>query len=52
MTVAQGLFHDRKLPAMLMEQMIEHNSKLGHCPTAEDRIEFGPALIQALFDTL
>jgi murein tripeptide amidase MpaA len=48
MTVAQGLFHDRKLPAMLMEQMIEHNSKLGHCPTAADRQEFGAALIRSL----
>lgn len=48
MTVAQGLFHDRKLPAMLMEQMIEYNSKLGRCPTAADRQEFGAALIRAL----
>ena len=29
MTVAQGLSHDRKIPSMLMEQMIEYNSKLG-----------------------
>ena len=29
MTVAQGLFHDRKIPAMLMEQMIEYNSNWG-----------------------
>ena len=48
MTVAQGLYHDRKLPAMLMEQMIEYNSKLGRCPTADDRKEFGAALIRAL----
>lgn len=48
MTVAQGLFHDRRLPAMLMEQMIEHNSKLGHCPTAAERQEFGAALVRAL----
>ena len=48
MTVAQGLFHDRKLPAMLMEQMIEHNSKLGRCPTIMDRTEFGAGLVRAL----
>ena len=48
MTVAQGLFHDRKLPAMLMEQVIEYNSKLGHCPTAEDRKQFGAELIAAI----
>ncbi len=52
MTVAQGLFHDRKLPAMLMEQMIEFNSKLGRCPTAEDRREFGQGLVQALADAV
>ena len=48
MTVAQGLFHDRKLPAMLMEQMIEHNSKLGRCPTIMDRTDFGAGLVRAL----
>jgi murein tripeptide amidase MpaA len=48
MTVDQGLFSDRKLPAMLMEQMVEYNSRLGRCPTAEDRMEFGAALVRAL----
>jgi len=48
LTVAQGLFHDRHLPAMLMEQMIEHNTRLGRCPTAQDRREFGAALVRAL----
>ena len=48
MNVGQGLFHDRKLPAMLMEQMIEFNSKLGRVPTAEDRREFGAGLVRAL----
>ena len=41
MTVDQGLFHDRQVPAMLMEQMVEFNSKLGHCPTIADRSAFG-----------
>jgi hypothetical protein len=48
MTVAQGLFHDRKLPAMLMEQKIEYNAKLGHCPTVKDRTGFGAALVRSL----
>jgi hypothetical protein len=48
MTVDQGLFHDRKLPAMLMEQMIEYDSKLGRVPTAADRGEFGAELVRAL----
>lgn len=52
MTVSQGLFHDRKIPSMLMEQMVERNSKLGHCPTAQDRKNFGPALVQSLFDAV
>ena len=52
MTVAQGLFHDRKIPAMLMEQMIEYNGKLGRCPTASDRIEFGAGLVRALAESV
>ena len=52
MTVSQGLFHDRKIPSMLMEQMVEQNSKLGHPPTVQDRKNFGPALVQALFEAV
>lgn len=48
MTVAQGLFQSRKLPAMLMEQMVEYNSKLGRCPTVKDRMKFGAGLVRAL----
>jgi murein tripeptide amidase MpaA len=48
MHVAQGLYHERKLPAMLMEQMVEFNSKLGRCPTAMDRMEFGATLVRVL----
>jgi len=48
MTVDQGLFNDRKLPAMLMEQMIEYDSKLGRVPTAADRSQFGAQLVRAL----
>jgi hypothetical protein len=32
---------------MLMEQMVEYNSKLGRCPTAADRTEFGAGLVRA-----
>lgn len=52
MTVAQGLYRDRKLPSMLMEQMVERNSRLGRCPTAQDRREFGVALVRALYDAV
>jgi hypothetical protein len=48
MTVVQGLYRDRKLPAMLMEQMIEYNSKLGRLPTVADRLRFGEELITAI----
>jgi murein tripeptide amidase MpaA len=48
MTVAQGLFHDRKIPAMLMEQMVDYNNKLGHNPTVADRKEFGAGLVRAI----
>ncbi len=49
MMVIQGLWKDRKVPGMLMEQMVEYNSKLGHLPTIEDRRRFGVELIQALY---
>jgi Zinc carboxypeptidase/Cytosolic carboxypeptidase N-terminal domain len=49
MTVIQGLWKDRKVPAMLMEQMVEYNAKLGRLPTVEDRQRFGVELIQSLY---
>jgi murein tripeptide amidase MpaA len=52
MTVDEGLFHDRKLPSMLMEQMVQYNSKLGRCPTAKDRMEFGAGLVRMLVAAL
>jgi hypothetical protein len=48
MTVNQGLFHDRKIPAFLMEQMISFNSKLGRYPQIEDRLRFGAGLVKAM----
>jgi Zinc carboxypeptidase/Cytosolic carboxypeptidase N-terminal domain len=49
MMVIQGLWQDRKVPGMLMEQMVEYNSKLGRLPTIEDRRRFGVELIQSLY---
>jgi hypothetical protein len=49
MTVIQGLWKDRKVPGMLMEQMIEYNEKLGHLPGIEDRQRFGVELIESLY---
>jgi murein tripeptide amidase MpaA len=48
MNVGQGLFHDRHIPGMVMEQAIEFNSKLGHVPTATDRVKFGGEYVRAL----
>ena len=52
MNVAQGLYADRKIPSMLMEQMVEFNSKLGRCPTVEDRKEFGAGLVRELAEAV
>jgi len=52
MTVAQGLYHDRKIPAMTMEQMVARNPKLGRFPTVTDRQEFGAGLVRAAWQAL
>jgi hypothetical protein len=52
MTVNQGLFHDRQIPAMLMEQMVAFNPKLGRRPTIEDRLDFGAGLVRAIWRTV
>ena len=48
MTADQGLFHERGIPAFLIEQMVDFNSRLGHLPTVEDRLEFGAGLARAM----
>jgi murein tripeptide amidase MpaA len=48
MSVNQGLWADRKIPAFLMEQMVDRSPKLGREPTVADRIEFGASLIRAI----
>jgi hypothetical protein len=48
MTVNQGLFNDRKIPACLMELMVEKSPKLGRYPTVKDRLDFGAALARVM----
>ena len=48
MTVVQGLYHDFKIPAFLMEQRISYNDKLGHLPGIPDRLAFGAQLVRAM----
>ena len=47
MTVVQGLYHDLKIPAFLMEQRISVNPKMGHLPEIPDRVAFGAQLVGA-----
>lgn len=47
-TVNQGLFHDRKIPAFLMELMVEPSPRLSREPGIKDRLEFGEALVRVL----
>ena len=48
MTVIQGLYHDFKIPAFLMEQRVAYNEKLKRLPTVEDRLAFGRQLVDAM----
>ncbi|MGH9162981.1 MAG: M14-type cytosolic carboxypeptidase [Vicinamibacteraceae bacterium] len=48
MTVSQGLWADRRIPAFLMELMVDRSEKLGREPTVKDRLEFGGDLIRAM----
>ena len=52
MTVVQGLYHDFKIPAFLMEQRISLNPKLGHLPEIADRLAFGAQLVGAIRKTV
>jgi hypothetical protein len=52
MTVIQGLYKDRRLPAFLIEQMITRHPKLGRQPTLEDRKQFGADLARAMWRSL
>jgi len=48
MSVTQGLWADREIPAFLMELMVDRSEKLGREPTVQDRLEFGAALVRAM----
>jgi hypothetical protein len=48
MTVDQNLFAERKVPAFLMELMVERHPKLGRLRTAQDYSDFGAALVKCL----
>jgi hypothetical protein len=52
MTVIQGLWHDFKIPAFLMEQRVAYNEKLKGLPTVEDRMNFGRQLVEAIASAL
>lgn len=52
MTVTQGLYNDRRLPAFLIEQMITKHPKLGRQPTPEDRQKFGADLMRAMWQAV
>jgi hypothetical protein len=49
MNAPQGLYHDRKVPAFLIEQRIAKHPKLGRQPNIQDREQFGKELVQALW---
>lgn len=52
MTVNQALFAERKIPAFLMEQMVNVSPKLGRCPTVKDRLEFGAVLVRIMAEAV
>ena len=48
MTVNQGLWAQRQIPAFLMEQRVARHPKLGRLPSPADRQRFGSELVQVL----
>ncbi len=50
MTVAQDLFTERKIPAFLMELMVERHPKLDRPRTVDDYLAFGKGLARCLAD--
>jgi hypothetical protein len=52
MTVVQGLYHDRHLPAFEVEMRISTHPKLGRRPNVEDRKRSGEELILAIWRAL
>lgn len=52
MNVGQQLYQERHIPAMIMEQMIEFNPKLGRCPEIADRLRFGAGLARVFSEAV
>jgi len=52
MSINQGLFSERKIPAFLMELMVDSSPKLSRPPTVDDRLEFGGALVRVMCETV
>ncbi len=52
MSVSQGLWRDRKLPAFLMEQRIARHPKLGRPPGVDDRLRFGADLVRVIWEAV
>ncbi|MFN0123176.1 MAG: M14-type cytosolic carboxypeptidase [Blastocatellia bacterium] len=50
--VVQGLWRERQIPVFLMEQRIARGGKLGRIPTRQDRLEFGEALVRAMWEAV
>jgi hypothetical protein len=48
MSAAGALFRERKIPAFLMEQMVDTSPKISRTPTVQDRLEFGAKLAHVM----
>ena len=46
------LYQEARIPVMLMEQRIGYSMKLQRWPQVSDRLEFGPALLLAMADSV
>jgi hypothetical protein len=51
-TDTNSLWHERRVPVLLMEQRIGFSKKLGRRPTVEDRLKFGRHLITGMAETV
>jgi hypothetical protein len=48
MDVCRGLFHDRRIPTLLLELNVQRNRRLGRPPHVEDYRQFGERLVIAM----
>ncbi len=47
-----SLWHQRRIPVVLMEQRISFSTKLGRAPTVDDRLRFGRDLIAVMAESV